>query len=143
MKKTLITLSLACTTLLPGASFADNLKSMLGTWTGIANVAVIGNAEKHHKPPEGKGVRFTKTELTLKIEVEEGRNFSGSKISKTHTETIAGSFMSDMVNGFIVDSDGIASFKRVGNDVIEHCYAHVPNAQSNSSVVGCTEFKRQ
>lgn len=143
MKKMLIVFSLACTTLLSAASFADNHNSMLGTWKGMSNVAVIGNVEKHHNLADGKGVRFVKTELTLKIEVVEGRNFSGFKVSKSDTETIAGALMSDMVNGFIVDSDGFSSFKRVGNDLIEQCYAHVPNANSNSSVVACTEYKRQ
>jgi hypothetical protein len=143
MKKILTTLILASTTMLSGPSFADNNKSMLGTWVGIGNTAIIGDSIMHHNAPKGPGVRFTNTEFTYKIDVVNGRNFSGTKLSKTNTEILAGALSADGVNGMIVDTDGISTIKRVGNDIFQECYAHVPNAKSNSSVVGCTEFKRQ
>jgi hypothetical protein len=143
MKKTLITLTLACASLLSGPSFADNDKSMLGTWTGIGHTAVIGDSKVLQNEPKGSGLRFTNAEFTYKIDVVKGRNFAGTKTVTTHTDIIAGALSADGVNGMIVDSDGIATIKRVGNDIIEHCYARVPNATSKISVVGCAELKRQ
>ena len=61
------------------------------------------------------------------IQKVQGRNFSGYLISKAHKEAVAGAFMSDMVNGVYVDSDGSAIFKRTGQDRLEVCYVHTPS----------------
>lgn len=122
MKPSLISLTWLCATLLSGAALADNSSSMLGTWTGVSNVAVIGNAPKHHEPGDGSDVKFVKTDFTLVIEAEEGRNFSGHWKSDSHEETIAGALMTDMKSGVLVDSDGSATFKRISANVLDLCY---------------------
>lgn len=65
MKSSLTSLTLLCVTLLSGVELADNNSSMLGTWTGVSNVAVIGNAPKHHEPSNGSDVKFVKTDFNI------------------------------------------------------------------------------
>jgi hypothetical protein len=143
MKSSLTSLTLLCATLLSGAALADNSSSMLGTWTGVSNVAVIGDAPKHHEPGDGSGVKFVKTDFTIVIEAQEGRNFSGHWKSDSHEENIAGALMNDMKSGVIVDSDGSATFKRINANVLDLCYVHLPSANNKSSVALCSEYRRQ
>lgn len=124
------------------ASLANSSTSLLGTWVGKSNTAVMGDA-KHHVKPNGNDTRFVVTELKLVIEKEQGRNFSGYLISNSDKEQIAGAFMSDMINGVFVDSDGSVTFKRTGQDRLEACYVHNPSATTSSSLASCTDFQRQ
>lgn len=121
MKSSLTSLTLLCVTLLSGVALADNTSSMLGTWTGVSNVAVIGNAPKHHEPGDGSGVKFVKTDFTIVIEAQEGRNFSGHWKSDSNEENIAGALMNDMESGVIVDSDGSATFRHISANVLDLC----------------------
>jgi len=131
-----------CMTAFSGASLADRSSSLLGTWVGKSNTAVIGDA-KHHTKANGSEIRFVSTEFKLVIDKEQGRNFSGYLISNSDKEPIAGAFMSDMINGVFVDSDGSVIFKRTGQDRLEGCYVHTPSATTNSSLASCTDFQRQ
>lgn len=107
---------------------------MLGTWNGVSHVAVIGSVQKHHTPADSADVTFLKTNFTLVIEAEAGRNFAGHWKSKFHEEKIADALMSDMTNGVIVDSDGSATIKRIEKDCLALCYVHVPSPNKKSSV---------
>lgn len=142
MKSFLISTTLACAALLPGAALADNHKPLLGTWAGTSHTAVMGDA-KHHDEADGAGVKFVRTDLTMVIEAEEGRNFAGYLKSASDKEPIAGAFMADMVHGIYVDSDGSATIKRAGADRLEVCYVHVPSPGNQSSVAACIDFERQ
>lgn len=143
MKSSLIFATLVGATLLSGASLADNHKTLLGTWTGKSHTAVIGDSTKHHDTANGPDVKFVRTDFTMVIEAEEGRNFAGYLISKTHKELIAGAFMADMIHGVFTDSDGTATIKRVGVDRLEICYVHVPSPGNQSSVAACIDYERQ
>jgi len=142
MKTNLIATTLVCATFLSANALADNHSTMLGTWTGKSNTAVFGQA-LHHGQSEGKDVKFVSTEFTLVIEKEQGRNFAGYLMSKSDKEPIAGAFMADMVNGVYVDSDGSATFSRIGKDRLEVCYTHVPSPGNSSSVAACFSYVRQ
>jgi hypothetical protein len=142
MKTTLIATTLVCATLLSANTLADNHSTLLGTWTGKSNTAVIGQA-LHFGQAEGRDVRFVSTEFTLVIEKEQGRNFAGYFMSKLDKEPIAGAFMADMMNGVFVDSDGSATFSRTGKDRLEVCYTHVPSPGNSSSVAACILYTRQ
>jgi|TARA_B110000503_G_C7102965_1_gene394653 hypothetical protein len=57
-------------------AFSANATNIVGTWVGIANVAVLG-ANPHHNTKDPEEVRFVKTELTFVIDKQKGQNCSG------------------------------------------------------------------
>lgn len=143
MKPSLISITILCATAFSSSALAHEQKSMLGTWTTRAQVAIIGNAALHHETGDEVGVRFIETDFILEIDKVKGRNFSGHLSSTDHREVVAGAFMPDSINGVMVDSDGSSVLKRVGDDLIEVCYVHLPTPNNESSVATCLELKRQ
>ncbi len=123
-------------------ALADNHQSMLGTWKGTAHAAIIGQP-KHHEQAEGSDARFLKTEFTLVVEKDNGRNFAGYLQSKSHKEPIVGAFRADMTNGVYVDSDGMAIITRLSKDRLEACYAHSMTMSDGTNVASCIEYVRQ
>jgi hypothetical protein len=93
--------------------------SMLGTWKGTNNAAVMGSGLFH--PSEAnkeRTVRFRNVELILVIDKENGRNFSGTIRATNnknptdvgHKEVILGAFSKDMKKGVMVGEFGHHSF---------------------------------
>jgi hypothetical protein len=117
--------------------------NVVGTWVGVANVAVIG-ANPHHNTKAPQEVRFAKTEFTFVIDKQQGQNFSGYRFSKNgFKDSFVGAFRSNMKSGVISDSDGTRAFEMVGNDTMDSCYTHTVAANGSSTVAECNELKRQ
>jgi len=134
---------LLCAVLISVLAFSANATNVVGTWVGVANVAVIG-ANPHHNTKDAQEVRFAKTEFTFVIDKQEGQNFSGYRFSKNgFKDVFVGAFRSDMKSGVISDSDGARAFQMVGNDLIDSCYTHTVSSNGKSTVAECNELKRQ
>lgn len=121
---------------------AQTQRSLIGTWKGTSHAAVIGDAN-HHGEANDSEPRFLRTELTLVIEKDDGRNFSGYVISETHKELIVGAFGADLVNGVYVDTDGTAIIRRISEDFIQACYAHTPATGNGTAVAACLDYERE
>jgi hypothetical protein len=114
-------------------SFSANATNIVGTWVGIANVAVLG-VNPHHNTKDPQEVRFVKTEFTFVIDKQEGQNFSGYRFSKNgFKDNFVGAFRSNMKSGVISDSDGARAFQMVGNDMIDSCYTHTVSSNGKST----------
>ena len=124
------------------AVFAQDTTNLIGTWKGTSNTAVIG-ADQHHNNKANNNVQFFNSDFTIVIDKVQGRNFSGYLESKNRKELVAGSIRSNMKSGVFVDSDGMATFELVGQDIIELCYTHTTSSNNKSSVAACTDYKRQ
>jgi len=128
---------------LSGAAYATDTQNMVGTWVGVANVAVLG-VNPHHNATDPKEVRFAKTQFTFVIDQQSGQNFSGYRFSKTGLrDEFVGALRSDMKSGVISDSDGTREFQMVGKDLMDSCYTHTVSASGSSTVAECNELKRQ
>ena len=73
---TKIIFKLLCMLSIPMLAFSANATNIVGTWVGVANVAVLG-ANPHHNTKDPEEVRFVKTELTFVIDKQKGQNCSG------------------------------------------------------------------
>ncbi len=129
--------------LLTAPAFSADTTSMIGTWVGVANVAVLG-VNPHHNTKDPQEVRFTKTEFTFIIDKQQGQNFSGYRFSKNGAkDTFVGALRSDMKSGVMSDSDGARAFQMIGNNLMDSCYTHTISANGKSTVAECNELKRQ
>jgi hypothetical protein len=122
--------------------FAQDTSNLIGTWKGTSNTSVIG-ADQHHDNKANNNVQFFNSDFTIVIDKVQGRNFSGYLESKNRKELVAGAIRSNMKSGVFVDSDGMATFELVEQDIIELCYTHTTSSNNKSSVAACTDYKRQ
>jgi hypothetical protein len=125
------------------SAFANDELNLIGTWAGVANVAVLG-VNPHHETTDATEVRFVHTKFTFIIDKQQGRNFSGYRFSNNgHEDRFVGALRADMKSGVISDSDGTREFQMVGNDLMDSCYTHTISANGRSTVAECNELKRQ
>ena len=143
MNKTKPFALLLFTLLATSSTFAANSLNVIGTWVGVANVAVLG-VNPHHKTTDPQEIRFVKTEFTFIIDKQQGQNFSGYRSSKNGTkDNFVGAFRPDMKSGVMSDSDGARAFQMVSKDLMDSCYAHTVSSNGKSTVAECNELKRQ
>ena len=114
---------------------------VVGNWVGVSNSAVIGAGQHHPDGSDGE-VRFRRIEFTLKIDRQEGRNFSGTFSTGSYQEAVVGAFAADFKTGVMADLDGQMSFHLVGKNRMDMCYTHT-GASSPSKVAACNELKRR
>ena len=131
---------LSCLTAFSGTVLAGGQASLLGTWVGKSNAAVHG---QHQVETKEKSVRFSGTDLTIVIEREQGRNFSGYLMYKSTKEPISGAFMVDLINGVYVDSDGAGIFKRIGQNQLDMCYTQTPVKTTDFGIASCVTYDRK
>ena len=79
------------------AQAAKTAPDVLGTWVGMSNSAIIGAGQHHPDGSDGE-IRFRRVEFTLKIDRQEGRNFSGLFSTASHKEPVVGAFAADVAN---------------------------------------------
>jgi len=124
-------------------AFSADSINMIGTWVGVANVAVLG-VNTHHNTTNTQEVRFARTEFTFIIDKQQGQNFSGYRFSKNGGhDNFVGALRSDMKSGVMTDSDGHRSFQMVSKDLMDSCYTHTISSNGKSTVAECNELKRQ
>lgn len=142
MKTRTAVMSVLCAASLCSVATAESQRSLVGTWKGVSHTAVSGNAN-HHEKAGHSDVRFVRTEFTLVIEKDNGRNFAGYLNSQTHREQVIGAFSADLVNGVYVDLDGTAVIRRISNDLMQACYTHTVATSKGTGVAACLDFERQ
>jgi len=143
MKKRIQLACLLSACSLSSVAYASDALNMVGTWVGVASVAVLG-VNPHHNTTTPQEVRFAETEFTFVIDKQSGQNFSGYRFSKNgFHDQFVGAMRSDMKSGVISDSDGTREFHMVSKDVMDSCYTHTISANGKSTVAECNELKRQ
>ena len=122
------------------AHAAKGAPDVLGSWVGGSHSAIIGGGQHHPDGGENE-IRFRRVEFTLKIDRQEGRNFSGLFSTASHQEAVVGAFAADLKSGVLADMDGQMSFRLVGKNRMDMCYtqtgANVPK------VAACNELLRK
>jgi hypothetical protein len=134
-------IGLLCVIGVSTVSAASDATSLIGTWKGFSNAAIIG-VDEHHDTKALGDAKFVKTEFTHVIEQAEGLNLSGHLTSYNRTEKFIGAMRPGMKSGVIVDEDGSLTFDILSENVMTICYSHPPST-GKSAVAACGEFRRQ
>ena len=113
------------------------ISSVLGFFGGWSVPAPVGTANSLRNNNGGRRIEFT-----LKIDRQEGRNFSGTFSTGSYQEAVVGAFAADFKTGVMADLDGQMSFRLVGKNHMDMCYTHT-GASAPSKVAACTELKRR
>lgn len=127
------------------SAFSQNSNSILGTWKGTSNSAVIGSGLHHPNSDHEKAeVKFKKNDYVITIDKVEGRNFSGTVSSKNYNELIAGAFKKDFKSGVMVNENGSASFELPSSNLMEICFTQAtPKFIAIPNVASCFELTKQ
>lgn len=139
LKKFTLLVCLAVAPMLAHA--AKSAPDVLGNWVGTSHSAVIGAGQHHPDGSDGE-IRFRRVEFTLKIDRQQGRNFSGLFSTASHQEAVVGAFAADFKSGVMADLDGQMSFRLVGKNRMAMCYTHT-GANSPTKVAACNELLRK
>ncbi len=114
---------------------------MLGTWLSTdAVVSVLGHGAHHPKNADVIDFRVRKINLTLVIDKQLSRSFSGKIFSTAHSEAVVGSIAPDGKMAIGADEDGLYEFKIIDDNSFEICYSH---SDKKSLAAGCNFFVRQ
>src|SRR5262249_8226830 len=86
---------------LADSAFVD----LRGVWKGDSESIVAGTGNHHHAKPVDPSIKLSSVPFTLKIDMEDGRRFSGTFASPRASEPIIG-VISNTGAIYIVDTDG-------------------------------------
>ena len=117
------------------SSFPD----VRGTWKGESESIINGTGNSHHPASPQDGPQLGSVTLTLTIDKQDGRRFSGTFSSARATEKIVG-VISRNGTLYYVDSDGYAFATLLSSNRLESCYLQIT---SNGQVASCTEMTKQ
>lgn len=130
--------SLAVFVALP--ALADSaFPDLRGTWKGQSESIVMGAGNSHHAGAPGSPVHLSSVAFTMKIDMQDGRRFSGTFASSKASETIIG-VISRTGAIYIADDDGDTTATLLAPDRLELCYLNQPG---KNRVASCTEFTKQ
>jgi hypothetical protein len=137
MKRILVISALICTATAWTAASGQDYPNLIDTWIGTTETIIAG--ETNHHRHDGPGLdtepRMVSVPLSIVINQQTGRRFSGSVHSDLAAERIVGAITSA---GRIlwVDEDGYTEAVLLDEDTMEVCYLLVqPTVQLASCVV--------
>jgi hypothetical protein len=117
------------------SKFAD----LRGIWKGTSESIISGMGNSHHAGTPDNTVKRSSVPFTLKIDMEDGRRFSGTFASPRASETVIG-VISNTGAIYIVSANGYSVATLLGPNQLELCYMQVA---SFGQVASCTEFTKQ
>jgi hypothetical protein len=119
---------------------AQNAPDLRGTWKGESEAIIWGKSTKHQPPAEPTDqARLIKVPLTLTIDKQDGRRFSGTLTSQRASEVLVG-VVSRTGTIFLADDDGTDYATLLGPDKIEICHLRATAETRNAA---CAELTRQ
>jgi hypothetical protein len=110
-----------------------------GTWKGDSESIIMGAGNSHHPEAPNSKPQLHSATFTMKIDMQDGRRFSGTFTSPRATETIIG-VISRTGSIYIADDDGYTVATLLAPNLLELCYL---NAPAKGRVASCTEFAKQ
>ncbi|MEM8590323.1 MAG: hypothetical protein AAGG65_19870 [Pseudomonadota bacterium] len=120
---------------------AQDYPDLLGTWAGDSETIVAGSTNHHPRPPEETqpDPRLVSVPITVIIDQQDGRRFSGTVNSPGASEGIVGVVTRE---GRIlwVDEDGYNEAVLIDDDRMEVCYLLV---QPLIQLASCVEMVRE
>jgi hypothetical protein len=122
-------------------AFADSaFPDLRGTWKGDSESIIMGPGGNSHHPgaPDSKP-ELHSTTFTMKIDMQDGRRFSGTYASPRASEMIIG-VISRNGSFYVADDDGYTVGTVLAPNRLELCYLNAPN---KGRVASCTEFVKQ
>jgi hypothetical protein len=127
---------------------ADHIPDIKGKWAGKTYSIVAGSGGHW---PSSKGT-FDKPglfekDLLIEITNQDGRRFWGNQTLSGNGENTQEPMIGELTGKgnktvVIVDTDGYLNGQLVDNNTLTFCYTQA-NGRGPSSVVSCTEIKRQ
>jgi len=122
-----------------GASRAQEMFNLVGTWKGTAQAVHVG--DNPYRATEGFGPSFSASaiEFTFTITDQRGNRFSGHSSDGKRTETLIGAISPNNRSGVVVDDDGQYLFNVRDSDTLDVCYSHL---NLSGKVASCYEWKR-
>ena len=104
------------------SAFAQQAPSLIGTWNGETNDAVIGEGRIYPGGTAGQ-VRFLKEKISYKLDKQEGRAFSGVAVIKGSSIPLVGSLSGDLTSGVMATKQGTTTFKILDSNKIALCFS--------------------
>ena len=134
-------LTAIATALLAIPARADEAPSLVGTWKGIADSAVMvgGTPYRHGKPNNKVTFADDPIEFTFEIKEQKGPRFAGVLKGLKKTETLIGYIHADGKSGQMLDDDGEYTFTLADPSTMEVCYSHT---KATSKVIACFTSRR-
>jgi hypothetical protein len=124
LKFAAISVLVFCWVAFPISAFAGTkAPDICGVWTGT-NEGVIAGHTPHTERNKRGNVRLFNLQLTLKIDLQDGCRFSGTKISPKYSEKIVGVISIDNKTFYMVDEDGYFFGKLLSSTKMEVYYMH-------------------
>jgi hypothetical protein len=127
------------------SAMAQQVPSVIGTWVGETNDAVIG-AGTHYPGGKVDEIRFLKEKVSYNFDRQENRTFSGIFIIQGRKIPIVGSFAGDLMSGAMADKDGVYSFKMMDTNKMSLCFATAsvnPANKASGPVADCHDIVRK
>jgi hypothetical protein len=120
---------------------AGEAPSLVGTWKGIADNAVMLGGTPYRKGKPNDKVTFADEpiEFTFEIGEQKGPRFAGTLKGLNKTETLIGYLHADGKSGQMLDDDGEYSFTLSDQSTMEVCYSHT---KPDSKVIACWTARR-
>ncbi|MEO1224982.1 MAG: hypothetical protein AAFX92_12195 [Pseudomonadota bacterium] len=138
LRHAVIAAALALVTATPAA--AQDYPDLLGTWAGVSETIVAGSTNHHQRAPgeTQPDPRLVSVPITVIIDQQDGRRFSGTVNSPSASERIVGVVTSE---GRIlwVDEDGYNEGVMIDDDRMDICYLLV---QPLIQLASCVEMVR-
>jgi len=98
-----------------------------------------GGGNSHHPGAPDSKPELHSASFTLKIDMQDGRRFSGTFASPRASEMIIG-VISRTGAIYIADDDGYTAATLLAPNLLELCYLNAPN---KGRVASCTELAKQ
>jgi hypothetical protein len=121
------------------AAAQNAIPDVRGTWKGDSESIVLGRGNPHHAGPPSNKPRLSTIAFTMKIDMQDGRRFSGTFSSAKHSEQVI-AVISHTGTIYLVDDDGWTSGTLLAPDKMELCYMA---RLSTGRVASCTEMTKQ
>jgi hypothetical protein len=110
-----------------------------GTWKGESESIILDGGNTHHHAPQSNEPQLRSVSLTLTIDKQDGRRFSGTFSSARGSERVIAVFSRSGVI-LLADDDGHSHGTMLAPNRMELCHLHVaPTAR----IASCVELTKQ
>jgi len=119
----------------------DAIPDLRGTWTGRSESAVMGAPTPHQGGTPDSPTRFTSIALTLVVDKQQGRAFSGTISSVLQKGEPLVGMISRTGAVYYADTDGYVIGTMLAPGKLEICYLQA--SPTTGSVASCTVLVKQ
>jgi hypothetical protein len=135
MRASMLAVLVTIALVIPGLVMAaGDVPDLRGTWTGHLVGMKHGKGDpKSHRVDKGLR-KLTAVDMTLKIDFQEGRVFSGTHSSAKNKETVIGVIRSDNKSVVMTDDDSFFFGKLLAPDKLELVWSEVEYPEHGAGI---------